>query len=61
MEGRAREAIWRDGRWWDEITMSVLHSDWLAMQEPEAVAVGGGASTGRRRSIARLPTLGRRQ
>jgi RimJ/RimL family protein N-acetyltransferase len=28
VEGRAREAIWRDGRWWDEISMSVLESDW---------------------------------
>ena len=56
MEGRAREAIWRDGRWWDEVTMSVLHSDWLAMQEPE---VGGRpAAGGGRRSIRKVPTAG---
>jgi RimJ/RimL family protein N-acetyltransferase len=30
VEGRAREAIWRDGRWWDEIAMSILDSDWAA-------------------------------
>ena len=30
IEGRAREAIWRDGRWWDEISMSILDSDWRA-------------------------------
>jgi len=30
VEGRAREAIWRDGRWWDEIAMSILESDWAA-------------------------------
>ena len=24
VEGRARESIWRDGRWWDELAMSVL-------------------------------------
>jgi len=30
VEGRAREAIWREGRWWDEIAMSVLNSDWAA-------------------------------
>jgi RimJ/RimL family protein N-acetyltransferase len=59
MEGRAREAIWRDGRWWDEVTMSILHSDWAAMQEPTAVAAGGGA-TGRR-ALGRMPTLGRRR
>jgi RimJ/RimL family protein N-acetyltransferase len=28
IEGRAREAIWRSGRWWDEITMSVLEPEW---------------------------------
>ncbi|HEX2756104.1 MAG TPA: GNAT family protein [Candidatus Limnocylindrales bacterium] len=31
VEGRAREAIWREGRWWDEISMSILDSDWTAM------------------------------
>ncbi len=30
VEGRARESIWRDGRWWDEISMSILDSDWQA-------------------------------
>jgi hypothetical protein len=39
VEGRAREAIWRDGRWWDEVSMSVLHSDWAAMRD------GAGADT----------------
>jgi RimJ/RimL family protein N-acetyltransferase len=29
-EGRAREAIFRDGRFWDEIHMSVLASEWEA-------------------------------
>ena len=28
VEGRARDAIWRDGRYWDEISMSVLDADW---------------------------------
>jgi RimJ/RimL family protein N-acetyltransferase len=27
VEGRARESIFRDGRWWDELAMSVLESD----------------------------------
>jgi RimJ/RimL family protein N-acetyltransferase len=40
IEGRAREAIRRDDRWWDEIEMSILDSDWRAMQ----VAVPAGAS-----------------
>ncbi|MEA2518792.1 MAG: hypothetical protein QOF49_872 [Chloroflexota bacterium] len=30
VEGRAREAIWREGRWWDEIWMSLLDADWRA-------------------------------
>lgn len=30
-EGRAREAIWRDGRYWDEITMSILDHEWRAL------------------------------
>ncbi|HEY7523939.1 MAG TPA: GNAT family protein [Candidatus Limnocylindrales bacterium] len=30
VEGRAREAIWRDGRWWDELTMSLLEPEWRA-------------------------------
>jgi len=28
VEGRSRESIWREGRWWDELAMSVLDSDW---------------------------------
>jgi RimJ/RimL family protein N-acetyltransferase len=31
VEGRAREAIWRDGRHWDELQMSILDSDWAAI------------------------------
>ena len=30
VEGRAREAIWRDGRWWDELSMSILQTEWRA-------------------------------
>lgn len=28
VEGRARESIWRDGRWWDEVGMSILATEW---------------------------------
>jgi RimJ/RimL family protein N-acetyltransferase len=28
VEGRSRESVWRDGRWWDELAMSILDSDW---------------------------------
>ena len=56
VEGRSRESIWRDGRWWDELAMSILESDWRATRggtarpmavpnesdgdEPEPVEVG---------------------
>ena len=46
VEGRARESIRRDGRWWDELAMSILESEWK-----QARAAGGqvgavGAPTG---------------
>ena len=63
VEGRAREAIWREGRWWDEIAMSMLDTDWQARRSarrddapgdlpgvepsPAPVAIGVGRS-GRR-------------
>jgi RimJ/RimL family protein N-acetyltransferase len=43
IEGRAREAIWRDGRWWDEISMSLLDSDWATRRRAAGVAGGSGA------------------
>jgi RimJ/RimL family protein N-acetyltransferase len=36
LEGRSRESIFRDGRWWDEIAMSVLESDWRRLKASEA-------------------------
>jgi RimJ/RimL family protein N-acetyltransferase len=36
IEGRARESIWRDGRWWDELAMSVLQSDWRIRRDRAA-------------------------
>jgi len=33
IEGRAREAIHRDGRFWDEIAMSILEPEWRALEE----------------------------
>lgn len=57
IEGRSRESIWRDGRWWDELAMSILISDWqqaragretaapgpsVRLHDSEPVAVGAG-------------------
>ena len=64
VEGRSRESIWRDGRWWDELAMSVLESDWRQMRglaraglRPAEAAptepVGAGASSRLRRTIGR--------
>jgi RimJ/RimL family protein N-acetyltransferase len=48
VEGRAREAIWRDGRRWDEINMSILAPEWAALkarpgEDPAAGAKGPAA------------------
>ena len=37
IEGRARESIYRDGRWWDELAMSVLERDWRRLRDENAV------------------------
>lgn len=29
-EGRRRDAVWHDGRWYDEVLMSVLEPEWAA-------------------------------
>ena len=43
VEGRAREAILRDGRWWDEIQMSILETEWRGCRRARrARAVGAG-------------------
>jgi RimJ/RimL family protein N-acetyltransferase len=52
VEGRAREAIWRDGRWWDELAMSVLATEWRERRGraafDEAFAGEGAVHTDRR-------------
>jgi RimJ/RimL family protein N-acetyltransferase len=46
VEGRAREAIWREGRWWDEIAMSILDSDWATRRGARPGAVPESESSG---------------
>jgi RimJ/RimL family protein N-acetyltransferase len=48
VEGRAREAIWREGRWWDEITMSILEPEWRSADR--------AAAEGTRRATRTRPT-----
>jgi RimJ/RimL family protein N-acetyltransferase len=38
VEGRLREAIWRDGRYWDEVQMGVLRDEWLRRDEAERLS-----------------------
>ncbi len=33
-EGRHRDAVWHDGRWYDEVMMSVLDHEWAAHRSP---------------------------
>ena len=59
-EGRSRQAIWRDGRWWDEVQMSILESDWRSREPLESASSGarvGGRARPHRGITARL--LGR--
>ncbi len=62
VEGRSREAIWRDGRFFDEIHMSVLADEWQAIRGrvlglgPAGSAAGAaGASPGPRAGAAASP------
>lgn len=32
-EGRNRENLWRDGRWWDTIHMGILEHEWATMKK----------------------------
>ena len=43
VEGRARESIYRDGRWWDELAMSVLSTEWHDRRNPAANSPGASA------------------
>jgi len=40
VEGRSRESIFRDGRWWGELAMSVLETDWRRARAEEAATEG---------------------
>ena len=51
VEGRSRESVWRDGRWWDELAMSVLSSEWHERRAGRSAA----EPTGRTDSAAREP------
>jgi RimJ/RimL family protein N-acetyltransferase len=33
-EGRRRESVWHDGRWYDEVLMSIIDHEWAAARRP---------------------------
>ena len=55
VEGRARESIWRDGRWWDEVAMSVLASEWRERRAAGAAAATAAAATADGAGLATAP------
>ena len=58
IEGRSRESILRDGRWWDELAMSVLVTDWQATRAAGGTAAGGTAAGGTAVAGGEAPATG---
>jgi RimJ/RimL family protein N-acetyltransferase len=59
VEGRSRESIWRDGRWWDELAMSILESDWRRARDADSASPAGtGSGAGSDAPVAPLPDRG---
>jgi RimJ/RimL family protein N-acetyltransferase len=56
VEGRARESIWREGRWWDELAMSVLASEWRADRARARMRGDDGATAASRSPEAEAAT-----
>ena len=65
IEGRAREAIWREGRWWDEVSMSILKGDWEALRDgidgDGRATRRDGAGTSKARGAPAAGIFGRRR
>lgn len=57
VEGRARDAIWRDGRWWDEISMSILEPDWRRRRATRPGATSADVPRSDDRRSRRVPEV----
>jgi len=55
VEGRSRESVWRDGRWWDELAMSILESDWRAARDATRRSPEPESATRAEAAIAETP------
>ncbi|KAF2008108.1 acyl-CoA N-acyltransferase [Amniculicola lignicola CBS 123094] len=42
-EGRKREALWHEGRWWDGIDMGMLEREWWEMERRRTDSEGSGS------------------
>jgi RimJ/RimL family protein N-acetyltransferase len=43
-EGRLRESVLHDGRWYDEVLMSILDREWAAIRSQRRAATSAGSS-----------------
>lgn len=53
VEGREREALWHEGRWWDGIEMGMLEGEWWGVQK-EREKSGKGEEGGRTSRAIRI-------
>jgi RimJ/RimL family protein N-acetyltransferase len=60
LEGRSRESVFRDGRWWDELAMSVIESDWRAGRVAAGLQVPDRDGAGMRTMATTVPDSTRR-
>jgi len=60
VEGRSRESVWRDGRWWDELAMSILDSDWRRAQISSVPGAGATADDNTSSGLADIGSIGAR-
>jgi RimJ/RimL family protein N-acetyltransferase len=55
VEGRSRQSIWRDGRYWDELHMSMLDTDWADRERGPETPGPGVVDSGRETSGGAMP------
>ncbi|KAK5731910.1 hypothetical protein LTR17_010985 [Elasticomyces elasticus] len=44
LEGRRREHVWREGRYWDQMDMSILDREWRERYGNDKISAQGGAN-----------------
>ncbi len=57
LEGRSRQSIWRDGRYWDELQMSILDSDWAQRKRGPETPGSGVVDAGRQTAAEIVPPV----